>query len=184
MKTTLCAIMCSFMLPLIAMAQDELPDNTDRDELKINAFNLIVFEYVDVTYERLLNEEASFGIGVLVNVGNVDDAIDYYRRFSLTPFYRRYFSKGYASGFFVEGFGMLNSGDEDVYVFDEPPIGTVVSTNEKYTDFALGVSVGGKFITKRGFIAEIYGGVGRNFFNTDFSPEVVGRGGVSLGFRF
>jgi len=167
----------------IMLSQDTIPEETDRDELKINAFNLIAFKYLDVAYERLIDEESSFGIGVLINTGNNDDVFDYYRQYSITPYYRRYFSKGFASGFFVEGFGMLNSGEEDIFEFNEITFETE-RTGETYTDFALGISIGGKFITKRGFIAEVYGGIGRNFFSNDFSPEIVGRGGVSLGFRF
>ncbi|HEX9600141.1 MAG TPA: DUF3575 domain-containing protein, partial [Mariniflexile sp.] len=54
---------------------------------------------------------------------------------------------------------------------------------EKYTDLAIGVSAGAKFITKRGFIAEIYLGIGRDLLNQS-DIEVVGRGGISLGYRF
>ncbi len=177
--------LCSFLFICcnIIFSQDTVPDDVDRDELKINVFNLIAFKYLDAAYERLIDEESSFGIGVLVNAGDNDDVFDYYRQYSITPYYRRYFSKGYATGFFVEGFGMLNSGEQEIYTFNEITFETE-RTGETYTDFALGITVGGKFITKKGFIAEVYTGIGRNFFNTDFSPEVVGRGGVSLGFRF
>ena len=53
------------------------------------------------------------------------------------------------------------------------------------TDFSLGISVGGKWVTKNGFTAEVFGGVGRNLFNNenDLIP-VAGRIGVSLGYRF
>ena len=172
-----------FMSSHELLAQDIPQDDIDRDELKINVLNLIAFEFADASYERILDEESSFGVGVLVNVGNDDDIFDYYRKFSITPYYRRYFSKGYACGFFVEGFGMLNSGEEDIFEFNDITFETV-RTGENYTDFALGISIGGKFISKKGFVAEIYSGIGRNFFSSDFSPEVVGRGGVSLGFRF
>jgi len=48
---------------------------------------------------------------------------------------------------------------------------------------AAGISVGGKFVTKRGFVTEIYLGIGRDLLgNSDI--EVVGRGGVSIGYRF
>lgn len=181
-------VLCFLLLPGISIAQEDIiQDNDqqelDRDELKINVFNLIAFEFADFSYERLINEEASFGLGLLFKVGGVDDSDDFYRTFSLTPYYRRYFSKGYASGFFIEGFGMLNSGEEEIFDFDEQA-GELVLSGDNYTDFALGISVGGKFISSRGFIAEIYAGIGRNFFNTDISPEIVSRGGISLGFRF
>jgi len=57
------------------------------------------------------------------------------------------------------------------------------------TAFALGVSVGGKFVTKSGFTTEVYLGVGRNLIknkNDDdfFEFNIVGRFGISLGYRF
>ena len=53
----------------------------------------------------------------------------------------------------------------------------------KYTDFAVGISVGAKFVSKRGFIAEIYAGIGRDLLG-ESDIEVVGRGGISIGKRF
>jgi hypothetical protein len=84
----------------------------------------------------------------------------------------------------VEGFGMLNQTSDEFYIdFDEITMQSNYDT-EKYTDFAIGVSLGGKFISKRGFVAEVYGGVGRNLTNSDNIVEVIGRGGISLGLRF
>ncbi|MET7028534.1 DUF3575 domain-containing protein [Sediminicola luteus] len=166
----------------LGQSQDISNDSQPRDEFKINAFNLIAFTYMDLSYERLLHEEASLGVSVLINIGNDNELLDYFRDFSITPYYRQYFSKQYAEGFFVEGFGMLNSGEDYYYSFDDQ--GNETNTGETYTDFALGVSVGGKFVTKRGFIAEIYTGLGRNLLGDDTAPEIVSRGGISLGYRF
>ena len=77
---------------------------------------------------------------------------------------------------------MLNSYDDSIY--------TEANNYSSYddvtrTDFALGFGLGAKWVTKKGFIFEINGGVGRNLFNssdTDF--EIVGRGGITLGYRF
>lgn len=168
----------------ISKAQD-IPDPTDdRDEIKLNLLNLVAFKYLDGSYEKIIDEESSFGIAALVNLGDDNDTFDYLREFSITPYYRRYFSKGYAKGFFVEGFGMLNqASDEYGGTFDDVTQEFTYDT-DTYTDFAIGVAVGGKFISKRGFVAEIYGGIGRNLLNSDNPVEVVGRGGISLGFRF
>jgi hypothetical protein len=176
MKRIVLLGMVTFMTCHGLFAQDVLQDNPDKDELKINVFNLLTFEFADISYERLLDEESSFGVGFLVNIGNDEDIFEYYRKFSITPYYRRYFSQTYAGGFFIEGFGMLNSGEEDFL--------TLEGVGENYTDFALGISIGGKFVSRKGFVAEIYSGIGRNFFSSEFSPELVSRGGVSLGFRF
>ena len=160
-------------------AQDNADPTSDRDEIKLNVFNLLVFEYLDGSYERVIDEESSFGVGALVNLGDTSDTFDLLREFSITPYYRRYFSKGYAKGFFVEGFGMLNQTSDILFFdFDDP------TTQDKYTDVALGISLGGKFISKRGFIAEVYGGIGRNLLNSNNTVDFVGRGGISLGFRF
>ncbi len=167
-----------------AFPVEDLNSGIPQNELKLNVFNLIAFKFADLTYERLINEETSFGFGLLVRIGEYDEDIGYDRSFSFTPFYRKYFSRSYASGFFVEGFAMLNSGNEDVYAEFDEQTGNLIRSYEKYTDFALGVSIGGKFISKRGFLAEVYGGIGRNFLDSDFAPEVVPRGGISLGFRF
>jgi hypothetical protein len=167
-------LFCTFV-----SAQDVTDTNVDRDEIKLNVFNLLVFEYLDGSYERVIDEESSFGVGALVNLGDSSDTFDLLREFSITPYYRRYFSKGYAKGFFVEGFGMLNQ-TSDILFFDFDD----ASTQDKYTDLALGISLGGKFISKRGFIAEVYGGIGRNLLNSNNTVDFVGRGGISLGFRF
>ena len=151
-----------------------------QNELKINAFNLIAFEYIDITYERILNEESSVGVGMLFALDNeVYGISDLRREFSITPYFRQFFSNKYAKGFFVEAFGMLHGGKDEFYIDDNFGFYEI----RDYTDFALGISVGGKFVTKRGFIAEIYLGIGRDLLgNTDV--EVVGRGGISLGYRF
>ena len=154
-----------------------------QDELRINMTNLIIFKWADFGYERILNEESSVGIGVLFSLdGDSDnDGLDAYRTFSITPYYRHFFSKQYAEGFFVEGFTMLHSGKDDYYYSNLEPFDTYVE--EKYTDLAIGISAGFKAVSRRGFVAEIYLGIGRDLLgNTD--EEIVGRGGISLGYRF
>jgi len=177
----LLALLAFFAISNITFGQDDISDDVDKHELKLNATNLIIFSYLDGAYERLINEESSFGVSLLF--GFSDDALldDEQRTFSITPYYRQYFSKKYAKGFFVEGFAMLNSGDESILITD---LNGNVLEDGSYTDLALGISVGGKFVTKRGFVVDLYLGIGRNLLNTDFAPELVGRGGVTLGYRF
>lgn len=180
MKKSLLVICIIFIGTFISTAQDN-DGIQPRNEIKTNVSNLIALSFADVAYERLLNEESSVGIAILINVNQSSDSdiLDAYREFSITPYYRQYFSRSYAKGFFVEGFGMYNTGND--YIFFE---GAQQATDRNYADFALGVSIGGKFVTRRGFMVEVYGGLGRNLLNADFSPEIVGRGGVSLGYRF
>jgi hypothetical protein len=58
-------------------------------------------------------------------------------------------------------------------------------SREFETSFALGVSVGGKFVSKKGFSTELLLGVGRNLLNSDNNnDDAYGRVGISLGYRF
>ncbi|TWI01389.1 hypothetical protein IQ05_00970 [Flavobacterium tiangeerense] len=98
----------------------------------------------------------------------------------VTPYYRAYFGKKPAAGFFVEGFGMINSEVESNFYYD----GQNYNVREKrLTDFALGFGLGSKWVHKRGFVFEINAGVGRNLFNNNVY-DVVPRGGITLGYRF
>jgi hypothetical protein len=160
-------------------------DSENFNELKLNMTNLIGFKWFDVGYERTINEESSFGVGLLTRIGSDrddSDGLDEYRTFSITPFYRHFFSQKYAQGFFVEGFAMIHSGEDEIYNYDNATQ-TESFTRNKYTDLAIGVSAGAKFVTNRGFIAEIYLGIGRDMLGQS-EIEVVGRGGIALGYRF
>ncbi|WP_088324143.1 DUF3575 domain-containing protein [Polaribacter tangerinus] len=174
-------------LQLIAQEKETkkiYPQDIDKDyELKLNAFSLIVFSSIDVSYEKLLNKDSSYGIAIFYNFADIESELYFPKKFSLTPYYRWFFSeKRYARGYFVEGFGMLNHYKERYYYYSGP------TKTESETDFALGISVGGKFIIKSGFTAEIFLGVGRNLFhNSDnriLDTGIITRGGISLGYRF
>lgn len=145
-----------------------------KNEIKINAAFLVAGA-LEVSYERILNEESAFGAALYLAI--VDD---FEPNFQFTPYYRYYFGKKPAAGFFAEGFGMLNSYDNYSYSYNSSS-----SYSESRTDFALGFGLGAKWITKKGFIFEINGGVGRNLFNSsDTDYEIVGRGGITFGYRF
>ncbi|SDR66402.1 Protein of unknown function [Polaribacter sp. KT25b] len=169
-------------------------DVNKKYEVKLNAFSLIVFSSLDVSYEYLLNKDSSFGVGVFYNFNDINNDLYFPKKFSITPYYRWYFSESrYARGFFVEGFGMLNTyKDINYYYSYYDNYGNYIENDEVYkeTNFALGVSVGGKFIIKSGFTAEIYLGVGRNLFNNSSNDndylenDLITRGGISLGYRF
>ena len=173
------ALLVLLFVTTISIAQEKEKkypqDLNKKHELKLNAFNLIALSSVDVSYEYLINKDSSFGVGVFYNFNDADDIL--LREFSLTPYYRWFFSERFASrGFFVEMFGMLNAnGDENS------------NFTRKETNFAIGISVGGKFVTTKNFVAEVYLGVGRNLINGKeniLDSNIVGRGGISLGYRF
>jgi hypothetical protein len=148
------------------------------NEIKINGLFLVLGAF-DVTYERTINEESAFGINVFLPFDDeISDDINYY----ISPYYRFYFGNKYAAGFFVEGFGMLNSTND--YRFSDNGSDPFLQ-KENTTDFALGIGLGGKWITNSGFIGELNLGLGRNLFNNDrYDYEIIGKVGVSLGYRF
>lgn len=164
-----------FILSVLSTKAQEIDETNDINEIKINGLYLVLGA-VEATYERLLNEESGVGISVFLQIDDdIKDDIDYY----ISPYYRMYFGKKYASGFFVEGFGLLSSVNEKRFFgFD------VAVEEETITDFALGIGVGGKWVTKRGFLAELNFGVGRNLFNSDSNEDYVGKIGITLGYRF
>jgi hypothetical protein len=169
--------------------ESDYPQDVEKKyELKLNAFSLIAFAAIDISYERLINENSSYGVAVFYNLSDyADDDIAFPKKFSITPYYRQFFYENkYARGFFIEGFGMLNT-YQDYYNNYEYSYNKV----ETQTSFALGISVGGKFVIKEGFTAEVLGGVGRNLIkgendndSNDFANNIIGRFGISLGYRF
>lgn len=172
-------LLLTLLISSIMMGQNE-----KKNELKLNAFNLIVLSAIDITYERILTEESTIGTSIYIYSGsNQDDIGDLYKSFSITPYYRNYFSKNYAKGFFVEAFAMVSSRKKFQYLFDS------IDVPQKETNFSMGIAVGGKWVTKKGFLVEISAGIGRNLFQNsedeyyDETP-IVGRGGISIGKRF
>ncbi len=165
------------IFPVITLAQNDNENSyvNAQNEIKVNALYLVAGA-VEITYERYLNDESSFGISAMVPY--IDDSdVNYY----ISPYYRIYFGKNPVSGFYLEGFGMLNSVKEDFYIISgfDP-----MNDNKNVTDFALGIGLGGKWVTKGNFIGEIGVGFGRNLFENNRDYEFVGKIGITVGYRF
>ena len=173
-------------MTVTALSQDQ-ESATDEDlslrssEIKLNALYLVIGS-IDLTYEYLLNEESGLGVTAFIPFDDdITDDLNYY----ISPYYRLYFGKKYAAGFFLEGFGMLNSYNEtEKFFVDE--LGFIIGEDRKSkTNFALGVGLGGKWMTKSGFIGELNFGIGRNLIDTnDESFDFVAKIGISFGYRF
>lgn len=170
-----------------------------KDELKIDAFYLIFAGALNVSYERLINNESGFGVNLILSNGKELDT-----KFSLTPFYRFYFGKRQPNtGFYFESFASVNTFNYDALISGgsntyDPVSGYYNYSNPIFekktaTDFALGLGLGAKWITSNGIILELNTGIGRNLLN-DYSSgnkdklptslKILGRGGVSIGYRF
>jgi hypothetical protein len=171
-KITLLILLLTATFSVAQEKEKTFPQDVNKKhEIKINALTLLAAKWIDVSYEGLIDEESSYGIAVALNTDTSESDLSY----SLTPYYRRYFSGKFARGFFVEGFGALYSARE--YEFFN-------NNNEFNTGFALGVSVGGKFVSKKGFTTELLLGIGRNLISNDNVDDVFGRIGISVGYRF
>lgn len=141
-----------------------------NNELKINGLWLILGAF-DISYEYLLNEESAVGLEVYIPFDDeVNDEIQYY----ISPYYRKYFGNTYAAGFFIEGFAMLNSTERRIFT----------SEDDFVTNLALGIGLGGKWITNSNFIGEINFGIGRNLLNNDSDYEFLPKLGFTIGYRF
>lgn len=175
-----CSLMLGAVLVSHAQEDTDVLGNVGKNEIKLNAPFLLagIFE---PSYERNLNEESSVGVSVLIPLDkNLDSDINYY----ISPYYRIFFGKKYAAGFFLEGFGMLNSTETTTY-YNDQNFNYFEDTNTN-TDFALGFGLGGKWLTRGGFVFELNGGVGRNLFNSSDESDytIVAKLGFNLGYRF
>ncbi|KFF06595.1 DUF3575 domain-containing protein [Flavobacterium reichenbachii] len=161
-------------------AQNEIEPNQKKNELKLNVL-LIPTGVLEGTYERNLNQKSSLGVSVFTVYGNTKNEKDL--NYSVSPYYRRYFGKKFASGFFAEGFGMLSSIDgKKTYDINDHSIFT---EGADVIDFSLGIGLGSKWVTKSGFIFEINAGWGKLLFNADKTDHTqIARFGFNLGYRF
>jgi len=153
--------------------------NEKKNEVKINVISPLTGAF-EATYERNLNAKSSLGVsGLYVFNDNADEDMNY----SISPYYRRYFGKKYASGFFAEGFGMLSSIDgKKVYDINDT---SKFTEGPDVIDFSIGIGLGSKWVTKSGFIFEVNAGWGKLLFNPDKTDHTqVVRFGFHLGYRF
>jgi hypothetical protein len=166
-----------------------------KNEFQINMLNLLWFKYIDVTYERAINDESSFGINTMFSIEGESrfsdyESIYYFEGFTLTPYYRIYFGKKPTSGFFGEAFVIFSTGKYDYYQSDYSgcsdcsSIGSYGYPFRDFTELGIGLSIGTKLLTKRNFVANIHAGVARNFLDSKYGPGAAPRLGISFGWRY
>ncbi len=149
-----------------------------KNELKLN-LRYGVLGIAELTYERILGDNSGIGLSV---AARFDDDSNY--KFILLPYYRMYFGKMQASGFFIEANAGLFS-HEDGYDFTYSENGVIVNSGSysvSENSFGMGVAAGGKFLNKNGFFGEGYLGLGR-MFNSELEVNYP-RWGITLGKRF
>ena len=164
---------------LVVLVLIGLNINAQEHEVKLDLLDLAVFKSVDLTYQYILNEESAVGLSVLKNLSNTDNIFDYREDFVITPFYRQYFDFTGMSNVYGEAFFAINSG-RDFKDTDNDGVDEAI----KYTDGAFGLAVGKSYVSPRGFVLDLYAGLGRNLFDAKGSPTLVPRIGINAGFRF
>ncbi|WP_324719145.1 hypothetical protein [Salinimicrobium sp. HB62] len=167
--------------------------DTTLSEVHLNVLNLLVFGALDVGYERLINDHASAGVEIFSKVFNKNEGEDvdlskvYAKDFSITGKFKYFLQEeNTARGYYAEAFGMFSNGnnEKEVEIIDsttgEPK---TIEADLEYTDIAVGIGVGGKFVAKQGFLIDVSFGIGRNLFDKN-SPDIVLLPSVNLGYRF
>ncbi len=147
-----------------------------QQEVKIDVTDALALKTLEASYEYYLTEQTSLGVAALFNFEGKSSDFRYNEDRMFTPYVRHYFSTQSNWNLFGELFFAYNAGDKETVVNNA----TVVTD---YSDGALGMSLGYKYISAGGFTVDIHGGLGRNLFSQD-SPTIVPRVGVNIGFQF
>ena len=144
------------------------PDSKNRTEVKVNALS-IALGAIDLEFERTINQNSSIGLAFVTKVFEYDgfNFFDYDN--SISGFYRYFLGKKYASGLFLEGYGMLQI-EQDFL-------------NRRRGDFLLGVGAGYKHVFDNGIVLQGNLGVGRNL-TSNGGEKYLGKLGFTIGYSF
>ena len=206
MKPIFLSITCLFLFTtLTAQEQDEekvikveivknssfeAADSFGNNEFRVNFFDLLVLPGFHGYYERIIDENSSYGTGLFINFSDNLSSDIVQRRFAISPYYRLYFlnRKDYgAKGLFVELFSSFASAkdmdDDDLYdVFYDD-----FDDRDNIFRVSVGATIGRKWITRSGYTFEPFIGVGRYLDSQDSNggnPEAHLRLGFSIGKRY
>lgn len=162
-----------------ARAQNRSDDGAKRNELNVNTVYLFG-GYPELSYERIIGKRFALGISIgyridLKKRNYVDDLITF--DYAILPYYRFYFGKKRATGFFLEG----NS-----IVFSR----TSGANEEREIGAGLGIGLGLKFRIGKNWSLGIVAGGGYNLLqepcNNDIFcfPDMYPRLGLTIGKSF
>lgn len=162
-------------------AQEKLTSDRQND-IMISPIELIAGPVINVSYERLLNENSGVGINGIFDLQKDQDL-----SFSqISPYYRMYFGKKYASGFFVEGFVPVTITNDTYYDYSVGPGNFyAISREEKNTTVGIGIGFGGKWVARKNILFEASAGIARRFgIDSNYESAITGKGMLGIGYRF
>ena len=179
-----------FKVEIVKNSSFEAADSFGNNEFRVNFFDLLVLPGFHGYYEKIIDENSSYGAGLFINFSDNLSSDIIQRRFAISPYYRLYFlnRKDYgAKGLFVELFSSFASAKDmnDDYQYDV-----------FYDDFddrdnifrvSVGATIGRKWITRSGYTFEPFIGIGRYLDSQDSNsdnPEAHLRFGFSIGKRY
>ena len=146
----------------------QLGDN----ELRIN-IPMAIAGLPEINYERFFTDNMGVGLAASISLEKPEE-MDL--RYLIVPYYRLYFGKKKASGFFIEG-NVALTGVRDSWYY-----GGYDYEYKTSAYFGCGLAIGVKLLARNGFIGEVYMGGGRIF--GDIYNNAYPRMGVCLGKRF
>ncbi|WP_064966268.1 DUF3575 domain-containing protein [Tenacibaculum ovolyticum] len=149
-----------------------------QQEVKVDILDALAFKTVELSYEYYTSSRSSVGVSALFNFEKRSADFKYNEKRMITPYFRHYFTDSSNWNYFGEVFLGINTGENEVKV-----AGSMVKQYKEYTDGALGIAIGSKYISSGGFVVDVYAGLGRNMFTSE-SRSVVPRVGINLGYRF
>ncbi len=154
-----------------------------QQEARLDILDALVMKSLEVSYEAYLNNETSLGASLFYNFSKDNAKFRYNEDLMITPYFRYYLPISSSSlssdfKFFGELFLGINKGNKKVNIEDEDVKKTV-----SYTDGALGIGGGLKYVSEQNFVFDAHAGIGRNLFS-EKSPAIVPKIGVSIGYRF
>jgi hypothetical protein len=163
-----------------------------KNEFRVDILSAILSSKASLSYERFFSGDFSAGLNVNYSNSNKleNDFNNGYRnnlpKYEINPYVRYALSKSKSRYYFAEIFGSYNSGDykEIIRLEDINNIGYYTTQKSKYTDIALGGSLGYKMYFKDAIALEFLVGFGSNLTNKIKSPDVISRVGLNLGYRF
>lgn len=187
--TTLC-----FLSPMLLLAQEannaEGSSFTAGNEIKWDVLGLITETKIQLTYEHQFLPKWSAGLSAATYQSNKDkDHFDtstdkQLKNYDIIPYIRYHLSPNQNSYYFAEGSLGVNSGKyKHIERLDANNQAIYQLQQGEYTDLALGLAVGYKYILKEHFLGEILVGGGQNILNDD-SPKYISRVAISIGYKF
>ncbi len=160
-------------------AQSFPGESLHKNEIKLNTIYLFG-GYPEVSYERLLGNGSAVGVSVGVRLNPakwnyVDDFLSY--EYALLPYYRFYFGKKRAAGFFLEGNSIIFSRASKI-------------DDQKELGMGLGIGLGAKFLIKNNWSLGLVAGGGFNLLQEPCDnsyvcfPDAYPRLELAIGKRF